>query len=173
VGVAKFVWEFTRDRLIRLHDSTSRFVHDTTCRVFCGFGFNLEVLIRLGLHVCIHIGERAFMYMSVYICTVFKKNIPVTIHGCLVITFVFKLDLSIPHIYEWNHRKRRRPAPFSTAGPPHSPALFSRSNGYWSPGTPNPKVRHRSPPPRCDRTAKLNSLIKRNGHHLNASGALV
>ena len=24
----------------------------------------------------------------------------------------------------------------------------------------------------CDRTAKLNGLIKRNGHHLNASGAL-
>jgi len=24
----------------------------------------------------------------------------------------------------------------------------------------------------CDRTAKLNSLIKRNDHHLNASGAL-
>ena len=24
----------------------------------------------------------------------------------------------------------------------------------------------------CDRTVKLNGLIKRNGHHLNASGAL-
>ena len=24
----------------------------------------------------------------------------------------------------------------------------------------------------CDRTAKLNGLIKRNGHHLNTSGAL-
>ena len=27
--------------------------------------------------------------------------------------------------------------------------------------------------PECDRTAKLNGLIKYNGHHLNASGALV
>ena len=35
-----------------------------------------------------------------------------------------------------------------------------------------PRPARRAEVGRCDRTAKLNGLIKRNGHHLNASGAL-
>ena len=45
------------------------------------------------------------------------------------------------------------------------------SHGWRNCGRRGPRIAATLPAP-CDRTVKLNGLIKRNGHHLNASGAL-